>query len=90
MEIQEYQKRLATAINLLGEEAGRRYMEQRLRELRSDIEQRLTQNVKERLAGLSSPQNLIFYVDIGPHGVKVRPGRQLKFHPDTGNKKEPI
>ena len=86
MEIQEYEKRLATAINLLGEEAGRRYMEQRLRELRSEIEQRLAQKVKERLAGLSLPQSLVIYVDIGPHGVKVRPGRQVKFHRNITDK----
>jgi hypothetical protein len=87
VEIQEYEKRLATAINLLGEEAGRRYMEQRLRELRSEIEQRLTQKVKERLTDLSSPQALILYVDIGPDGVTIRPGRQLKFSRSGGNKK---
>ncbi len=87
MEIQEYEKRLATAINLLGEEAGRRYMEQRLRELRSEIEQRLSQKVKESLSGLSSPQPLIFYVDIGPQGVKIRPGRQLKTRRIGENKK---
>ena len=86
VEIHEYEKRLATAINLLGEEAGRRYMEQRLRELRSEIEQRLTQKVKERLSGLSSPQALILYVDIGPHGVNIRPGRQLKVTRDTAKK----
>ena len=79
MEIQEYEKRLATAINLLGEEAGRRYMEQRLRELRSDIEQRLAKIVKERLAGLSLPLPLTIYVDIGPHGITVRSGRHAKF-----------
>ncbi len=78
MQVQEYEKRLATAINLLGEEAGRRYMEQRLRELRSDIEQRLSQEVMHRLAGLSLPLPLIFYVDIGPHGVMVRTGRRSK------------
>ncbi len=87
MEIQEYEKRLATAINLLGEEAGRRYMEQRLRELRNDIEQRLTKKIKERLAGLSATQSLVFYVDIGPHGVKVRPGRQFKFTRQLSDKK---
>jgi hypothetical protein len=87
VEIQEYEKRLATAINLLGEEAGRRYMEQRLRELRNDIEQRLTKKIMERLAGLSAPQALVFYVDIGPHGVKVRPGRQLKFPRQLSEKK---
>jgi hypothetical protein len=76
--VQEYEKRLATAINLLGEEAGRRYMEQRLRELRSDIEHRLCQEVKLRLAGLSLPLPLSFYVDIGPQGVKVRSGRRSK------------
>jgi hypothetical protein len=78
VEIEEYEKRLATAINLLGEEAGKRYMEQRLRDLRSDIEQRLTLAVKERLAGLTLPQPVILYVDIGPHGVKVRTRRQVK------------
>jgi hypothetical protein len=87
VEIQEYEKRLATAINLLGEEAGRRYMEQRLRELRNDIEQRLTKKIKERLAGLSAPQALVFYVDIGPDGVQVRPGRQLKVTRQLSDKK---
>jgi hypothetical protein len=76
VEIQEFEKRLATAINLLGEEAGRRYMEQRLRELRPDIEQRLAGEVYLRLAGLSLPRSLTLYVDIGPQGVKVRPGRK--------------
>ena len=80
MEIPEYKKRLATAVNLLGEEAARRYMEQRLRELRPDIEQRLAQQVKERLEGLSLPLGLTLYVDIGPHGVSIRLGRQVKFH----------
>jgi hypothetical protein len=79
VEIKEYEKRLATAINLLGEEAGRRYMEQRLRELRSDIEQRLSQKVEERLEGLFLPQTLVLYIDIGPHGVKIRSGRQSKL-----------
>jgi hypothetical protein len=78
VQVQEYEKRLATAINLLGEEAGRRYMEQRLRELRNDIEQRLSQEVKLRLAGLSLPLPLTFYVDIGPQGVKVRWGRRSR------------
>ena len=78
VQVQEYEKRLATAITLLGEEAGRRYMEQRLRELRSDIEQRLYQEVKGRLAGLSLPLPLTFYVDIGPQGVKVRSGRRSR------------
>ncbi len=76
MEVQEYEKRLATAINLLGEEAGRRYMEQRLRELRTDIEQRLVREIKLRLAGLSWPQSLTLYVDIGPQGVRVKSGRK--------------
>ena len=88
MEIQEYERRLATAINLLGEEAGRRYMEQRLRELRSDIEQRLAKIVKERLAGLSLPLPLTIYVDIGPHGINVRSGRQAKFARKIANKQE--
>ncbi|MBM4288365.1 MAG: hypothetical protein FJ135_09520 [Deltaproteobacteria bacterium] len=78
MQLQEYQKRLATAIRLLGEEAGRRYMEQRLRELRGPIEQRLRQEVAQRLAGLSAPTTLSFLVDIGPTGVKVRLGRKSK------------
>jgi hypothetical protein len=76
VEVQEYEKRLATAITLLGEEAGRRYMEQRLRELRPDIEQRLAGEVKGRLAGLSQPLAMTLYVDIGPQGVRVRSGRR--------------
>jgi hypothetical protein len=78
VQVQEYEKRLATAINLLGEEAGRRYMEQRLRELRSDIEQRLSQEVRLRLDGLTWPQPLTLYVDIGPNGVRVRSSRKSK------------
>jgi hypothetical protein len=78
VQIQEYEKRLATAINLLGEEAGRRYMEQRLRELRNDIEQRLAQEVKLRLSGLSLALPVALYVDIGPYGVRVRPSRKVK------------
>ena len=78
MQVQEYEKRLATAINLLGEEAGRRYMEQRLRELRGDIEKRLAQEVKLCLEGLTWPQPLMIYVDIGPSGVTVRSGRKSK------------
>jgi len=90
VEIQEYEKRLATAINLLGEEAGRRYMEQRLRELRSDIERRLSQQVKERLVGLSLPQPMTLYVDIGPHGINVRSGRQSKSRDKIDRKKETL
>ncbi len=80
MQVQEYEKRLATAINLLGEEAGRRYMEQRLRELRGDIAQRLSQEVKLCLEGLTWPQPLTLYVDIGPNGVTVRSGRKSAEH----------
>jgi hypothetical protein len=87
VEVQEYKKRLATAINLLGEEAGRRYMEQRLRELRSEIEQRLAQIVKERLTGLSLPQPMTIYVDIGPHGISIRSGRRIKFDREINSKK---
>ena len=90
MEIQEYEKRLATAINLLGEEAGRRYMEQRLRELRSDIERRLSQQVKERLADLSLPQPMTLYVDIGPHGINVRYGRPSRSRGKIGRKNETL
>jgi hypothetical protein len=78
VQVQEYEKRLATAISLLGEEAGRRYMEQRLRELRGAIEQRLSEEVKLRLTDLSWPEPLTLYVDIGPNGVKVRSGRRGK------------
>jgi hypothetical protein len=78
VDVQEYEKRLATAINLLGEEAGRRYMEQRLRELRTDIERRLAGEVKLRLVDLSVPVSLTFYVDIGPQGVRVRFGRKAQ------------
>jgi hypothetical protein len=82
--VQEYEKRLATAINLLGDEAGRRYMEQRLRELRSDIVQRLSQEVKLCLDGLTWPQPLTLFVDIGPDGVRIRSGRQSKESPLVG------
>lgn len=78
MQVGEYEKRLATAISLLGEEAGRRYMEQRLRDLRADIEQRLAQEVKLRLNGLTWPQPLAVTVTIGPQGVMVRPGRKAQ------------
>lgn len=72
MNCQEYEKRLATAIRLLGEEAGRRYMEQRLRDLKGEIERRLRREVVDRLDGLSSPLPLVLTVDIGPRGVEVR------------------
>lgn len=78
MQVQEYEKRLATAISLLGEEAGRRYMEQRLRELRGAIEQRLAAEVKARLGDLSWPQPVTLSVDIGPQGVRVRGSRKGK------------
>ncbi|AEB09163.1 hypothetical protein [Desulfobacca acetoxidans] len=78
MEVQEYQKRLAAAVNLLGEDAGRRYMEQRLRELRRDIEHRLRQEVKRRLGDLSCPLPVAFQIEIGPQGVQVRLGRRSK------------
>ncbi|MGQ9922219.1 MAG: hypothetical protein ACUVRZ_12960 [Desulfobacca sp.] len=77
MQVQEYEKRLAIAINLLGEEAGRRYMAQRLRELRGDIQRRLAQEVLTRLAGLTWPGALTFTVNIGPQGVQVRAGRAV-------------
>ena len=63
-------------------------MEQRLRELRSDIEQRLGKIVKERLAGLSLPLPLTIYVDIGPHGITVRSGRHVKFGQKIDSKQE--
>ena len=72
MNRQEYEKRLATAIRMLGEEAGRRYMEQRLRDLKGEIERRLRREVANRLDGLSSPLPLVLTVDIGPRGVEVR------------------
>jgi hypothetical protein len=78
VQVQEYEKRLATAINLLGEEAGRRYMEQRLRELRGAVEQRLSDEVKLLLQDLTWPEPLTLYVDIGPQGVRVRSGRKGK------------
>jgi hypothetical protein len=78
VQVQEYEKRLATAINLLGEEAGRRYMEQRLRDLRGSIEKRMSEEVKLRLQDLICPQSLTLYIDIGPQGVRVRSGRRGK------------
>lgn len=78
MQVQEYEKRLATAINLLGEEAGRRYMEQRLRELRADITQRLAHEIKQRLSGLESPLPLAFQLDVGPQGVRLKTLRRLR------------
>lgn len=75
VQIAEYEKRLAIAIHLLGEEAGRRYMEQRLRELRSDIERRLASEVLARLKDLTFHRPLTLVVAIGPQGVQVRSGR---------------
>ncbi len=75
MQVQEYEKRLAIAINLLGEEAGRRYMEQRLRELRSVIERRLAAEVLAHLADLTFHRPLTLTITIGPQGVQVRAGR---------------
>gem|GEM_PF-2178924 len=75
MQVQEYEKRLATAIRLLGEEAGRRYMEQRLRDLRGEIERKLIHEVLNRLADLTWHQPLLLAVIIGPQGVQVQLGR---------------
>ncbi len=75
MQVQEYEKRLAIAVKLLGEEAGRRYMEQRLRELRGDIQRRLAKEVLARLAGLTSRRPFTLTITIGPQGVQLRPGR---------------
>jgi hypothetical protein len=68
----EYEKRLAIAIRMLGEEAGRRYMEQRLRELRGEIEAELRQEVKHRLEGVASLIPLDFSLSIGPNGVAIQ------------------
>lgn len=68
----EYEKRLAIAIRLLGEEAGQRYMEQRLRELRGEIEEQLRQEVKHRLEGVTSLIPLVFSLSIGPAGVAIQ------------------
>jgi hypothetical protein len=68
----EYEKRLAIAIRLLGEEAGRRYMEQRLRELRGAIEAQLRQEVKHRLEGVTSLIPLEFSLSIGSTGVTIQ------------------
>jgi hypothetical protein len=68
----EYEKRLAIAIRLLGEEAGRRYMEQRLRELRGEIEAELRQEVKLRLEGVTSLIPLDFSLSIGSTGVAIQ------------------
>ena len=75
MQVQEYEKRLAIAIDLLGEEAGRRYMEQRLRELRGNIERGLAKEILTRLAGLTFHRSLTLAITIGPQGVQVRAGR---------------
>ena len=75
MQVQEYEKRLAAAIRMLGEEAGRRYMEQRLRDLRRDIERALSQEVLTRLADLTWHHPVMVAVSIGPQGVKVQLGR---------------
>jgi hypothetical protein len=69
---QEYEKRLATAIRLLGEEAGRRYMGQRLWELRGKIEAQVRQAVRLRLEGLHAATALELSLEIGPEGVQVR------------------
>lgn len=75
MHLQEYEKRLATAINLLGEEAGRRYMEQRLKDLRGEIERQLRQEVMSRLTELTYPRPLTLIITIGPQGVQLRVSR---------------
>lgn len=75
MQVQEYEKRLATAITLLGEEAGRRYMEQRLKELRGEIERRLAAEVTRRLADVTFYRPLVLSIIIGPQGVEVYSGR---------------
>lgn len=75
MQVAEYEKRLAIAVHLLGEEAGRRYMEQRLRELRSEIERRLASEVRARLDSLTFHRPLTLILVIGPNGVQVRAGR---------------
>lgn len=75
MQVQEYEKRLAIAIRLLGEEAGQRYMAQRLKDLRSDFERRLVQEVRARLSDLTCHRPLTLTITIGPHGVQVRTAR---------------
>jgi len=84
VQVQEYEKRLAIAIDLLGEEAGRRYMEQRLRELRGEIERRLAQEVLTRLAGLTFHRSLTVAISIGPEGVQVRASRAAPVDSHTG------
>ncbi len=76
MDRQEYEKRLATAIRLLGEEAGHRYMEQRLGELRGKIATQMRQAVQARLQGLHSLFPLELSVEIGPEGVRVQRQRR--------------
>lgn len=73
MDRQEFEKRLATAIRLLGEEAGRRYMAQRLKELRGDIEIRVRQAVRHRLEGLHALAPVELWIEVTPEGVHVRP-----------------
>jgi len=75
---QEYEKRLATAIRLLGEEAGHRYMQQRLGELRGQITTRMRQAVEARLQGLHSVFPVEVCVEIGPEGVRVQRPRQTR------------
>jgi len=75
---QEYEKRLATAIRLLGEEAGHRYMQQRLGELRGRIASQMRQAVQTRLQGLHSLFPLELSVEIGPEGVRVQRPRQTR------------
>ncbi|MFP3867790.1 MAG: hypothetical protein ACLFUU_06475 [Desulfobacteraceae bacterium] len=78
MERQEYEKRLATAVRLLGEEAGHRYMQQRLVELRGKIASQVRQAVQDRLQGLHSLFPVELSVEIGPEGVQVQRPRQTR------------
>ncbi len=82
MNTQEYQKRLATAIQMLGEDAGRRYMEQRLKDLKGEIERRLRREVASRVDGLTSSVPLVLTVEIGPQGVAVRALRRSRKLPE--------
>jgi hypothetical protein len=84
VQVQEYEKRLAIAVRLLGEEAGQRYMAQRLKDLRSDFEHRLVQEVQARLSDLTCHQPLTLTITIGPQGVQVRTARRP--HPPRGSR----
>lgn len=72
MQPEEYQKRLEIAINLLGEEAGQRYMDGRLRRERRRLAQLVQEEIRRRLTGLTWLAPIHLQIDLGPQGVQVK------------------